>query len=80
MVFMGLVTVTVIVSVSSLVMLCLIGFCAWRRVKYLHYRNDELKTQRASLDAEECHAVKRVQDGDETNEISVDVDLDAINL
>jgi len=80
MVFMGLVTVTVIVAVLCLVMLIVIGFCAWRRMKYLHYRNEEVQIKQSALDAEECHAVRRVHDGDETTEMSVDVDIDAIDI
>lgn len=62
----------------ALVALGVVVFCAWRRVKAQHYRNEELKVQQATLDAEETHAVKAVSDsdadGDETTEISVDVD------
>jgi len=76
----GLVAVTVSASLLCLLMLGLIGFCSWRRLKYQQYKDEALQLQQAALDAEECHAVKRVKDGDETTEISVDVDVDEMDI
>jgi len=77
----AVVTGIVAVSLICLVVVGLVAFCAWRRVKYQQYQNDRLKVQQATLDAEESHAVSPEVDGDEeTTEISVDVDVDSVRL
>jgi hypothetical protein len=75
-----LITVIVAALLVCVAVLCAVGLCSWRRLKHQQYRNDALKVQQCALDAEEVHAVKEVDDGDETTEITVDVDVDAIRI